>query len=516
MLLVRMRLPRLLAILFALSPALCAAQTPARNTVTGTVVNSATDEPLRRALVSVGASLVITGADGRFRVEGIPQGQIMIAAQKPGYFDCATLGCANGSPARVSINVQSGANDVLLKLLPESKIEGRVADQDGEPIGYVQLQIQGEHIFNGQKQFRLDGNAITDENGTYRVENLLPGTYTVKTMARPVFWSDAGRGVNAEVYPQRFFPNAPDAASAQPLDLRPGQVATADFTLTSAGAFTINGSVAPAVPSLSLDVEDADGTQIDPQFQFDPKSGKFSLSFIPAGVWRLEFTCNQADGHSLYATHIVTVNSHDIKGLPIALQPLASIPVNLVNGQVDVQLVSAGPRRKGDILGDTGPLSTPGAGRVINGVPPGDYRVLVPASANQCVDSVTSGNIDLTREDLIVAPGSQPQPISLTLREDCASLRVAIHPQNSNAQPTVLLIPASRAMPPVTTQLDSTGSYVFTGLSPGEYQAYAFSSLDGLEYANPEVMREFSGQQITLSPNQHASITLDVIVRGET
>jgi len=514
MLLVGMRLTRLFAIFFAFYSVLCSAQTAARYTVSGTVLNSATDEPIRRALVAVGASFVFTGADGRFQVEGIPQGQIMIAAQKPGYFDCANVFCSNGSPARLIINVQSGANEVVLKLVPESKIEGRVVDEEGEPIGDIQIQIQGEHILNGQKQFRPDGNAVTDENGTYRAENLLPGTYTVRTMARPAFWSDPGTLSTAQVYPQRFFPNAPDAASAQQLNVKAGQVAIADFTLTSASAFRITGTIAPAVPSLSLNVRDSDGAEMNAPLRFDPKSGKFSLSFVPAGIWNLEFTYNQADGHSLYAAQTVTVDSHDVKDLRIALQPLPSVLVNVVNGPAQIQLESTDPRWEGGIFGGMDPPSTPDGPHVII-VPPGEYKVFVPApGGNRCLVSLTSGNIDLTREDLIVASGSQPQPINAILQNDCAVLQVTVHEPNPNAQSTVLLIPASHAMQPVTAQLDPAGSYVFTDLSPGDYQVYAFSSIDGLEYANPEVMRDYSGQQIALSPNQHANVTLDVIGRA--
>lgn len=507
-----MCLPRSFAIVFAFFSVLGAAQTAARYMVTGTVLNSATDEPIRRVLVSVGASLVFTGADGRFQVESVPQGQIMIAARKPGYFECAYVGCGpNGSPATVTINVQSGVNDVLLKLLPESKIEGRVVDEDGEPIGGVQVQIQGEHIFNGQKQFRNDGSAVTDDNGTYWAENLFPGTYIVRTMARPAFWSDAGTESNAQVYPQRFFPNALDATSAQPLDLKAGQTAIADFTLTPASGFRITGTIAPGVPSLFVNVQDSDGTQINAPLQFDPKSAKFSLSFVPAGVWRLEFTYNEAEGHNLFATQTVTVDSHDVKGLRIGLQPLPSVFVNVVNGSAQILLQSTDQRWTSGSFGDMGVTAD---GSHASPVSPGNYRVLGNASGNRCIASLTFGNIDLTREDLMVAPGSQPQPINVTLREDCASLRVAVHSPNQNAKATIVLIAASHAMGPLTAQLDPTGSYVFTDLSPGEYQVYAFSSIDGLEYANPEAMREFSEPQITLAPNQRADITLDVIARG--
>ncbi len=58
-------------------------------TLTGTVVDSVTGEPIRKALVQIYASqrrMTFSGDDGRFQLEGIPAGSYMIAAQKPGYF----------------------------------------------------------------------------------------------------------------------------------------------------------------------------------------------------------------------------------------------------------------------------------------------------------------------------------------------------------------------------------------------------------------------------------------------
>ena len=516
MLLIRMRPSRLSAVLTAAYSALCAGQTTAHYNVTGTVVNFATGEPVRRALVGVGALLVFTGADGRFQAENVPTGQTMVSAQKPGFFDCSAMGCgANSSQATKTITVGSGGNDVLLKLVPESKIEGRIVDEDGEPVSNIQVTAMAEHMVNGLKQYRADGSANTNEDGHYRIERLMPGSYLIRTMARPAFlYQIPGFGeLPPQMYPQRFYPNTLDKSAAQAVDLNAGQVADADFTLTPVSAFRISGSIAPSVPGISVNAEDADGEETNVQMRFDPRSGNFSLPFVPAGTWALNFEYD-AGGHPYYATETVTVGSSDVKGLRILLQPLASVPVNLVNGSTEVQgiQVQLTPRGKSGSGRRFGTNSVPSG---IPGVPPGSYRALVSGLNNQCLDSLTSGNVDLTREDLTVAPGSQPQPINVTLRDDCAALQVAVRSENQAVKPTVILIPASRAMEPISMQLDPAGSYTFVNLSPGEYQVFAFSSINGLEYANPGAMREFSGQQMTLTPNQRASVTLDVIARED-
>lgn len=512
MLLVRMRSPRLPAMLLGFCSLFCSAQIAQRYTVTGTVVDSATNEPIRRALVALGGSLVFTGADGRFQAENVPAGPVQIAAQKPGYFECATRNCPyNHSPARAVITLHSGTNDVLLKLVPESRIEGRIVDEDGEPIGGVLVQALGEHIDEGQKSISGDGAASTDENGTYRIENLTPGTYRLESMGRPEFWSEPASESGARIFPPRFYPNSPDSSAAQVLDLRPGQTARADFTLTPVPSFRITGSVTPIVPALSINVQDQNGAALNSRVHVDPKSGKFSIGLVPAGTWLVDFSYSGPEGQSMSALETVTAPSPALKDLHVLLQPYAAIGLNIDNESTLVELVSTERSRRGAIFGQKGPRNPTNA-RVTD-APPGSYRVVVYPNGPECVDSITSGSLDLTREELVVAPGSQPQPINVVLRHDCASIEAGLHASNSNGQATVLLIPSSRAMQPMTIEIESQGTVSFNNLSPGDYQVYAFSNIDGLEYANPEVMRDFSGQKITLVPNQHANVTLDLISR---
>src|ERR1700730_10980835 len=65
-------------------------QTGARtHTARGTVVNSATGEPINGALVQLNGGRqrsILTGADGKFQFEGLANGYFQLMAQKPGYF----------------------------------------------------------------------------------------------------------------------------------------------------------------------------------------------------------------------------------------------------------------------------------------------------------------------------------------------------------------------------------------------------------------------------------------------
>src|SRR5271168_1882046 len=57
--------------------------------LTGMVVNALTGEGVSKAKVDVYAGeafSVFSGADGRFEVENVPEGQWQVMARKPGYF----------------------------------------------------------------------------------------------------------------------------------------------------------------------------------------------------------------------------------------------------------------------------------------------------------------------------------------------------------------------------------------------------------------------------------------------
>jgi hypothetical protein len=118
--------------------------------------------------------------------------------------------------------------------------------------------------------------------------------------------------------------------------------------------------------------------------------------------------------------------------------------------------------------------------------------------------------VDLTRDELVVAPDGGAQPVVLNLGSDCAVLKVTIKVEGGN--PSVVILPASGAAEPIAQQ--TTGVIQFK-LPQGTYQVFAFANLEGLEYANPEAMRNYGGQSITLEAGQEKDITLEITERKD-
>src|ERR1700722_19977258 len=124
---------------------------PRTYTVRGTVVNSATGEAIGGALVQIYDArqrALLTGPDGKFQFEGLPSGSFPLSVRKPGYFSPEQIR-RNGAPPK-SVNPDED-RPVTLKLIPEGIVYGRITGDNGEPVGYMPVQILWEHVENGKR-----------------------------------------------------------------------------------------------------------------------------------------------------------------------------------------------------------------------------------------------------------------------------------------------------------------------------------------------------------------------------
>ncbi len=512
-----------------LSQSLPQTENSKKYTVSGSVTNAATSEPIRRALVHLNGPVQLsafTGPDGRFEFTGIPEGQIFVTAERPGFFDQQSL----NQGVNTTVAVGPATKPLQILLTPEARIRGRVLDADGEPVEGLQLQLIAQEIQEGRKQLQPRASANTDENGTYEMEGLTPGQYFLRTMIHPGFSSSSMAPATA--YPPEYYPNSADLASAQALELRPGEQAQADLTVHAAPAATIRGILSGAPQNgVFVTYEGADGQQIGESYvQFDPQTGKFAFKMVPYGAWTFHFLSRNGEEGMRSAEEAIDVNRPEISGLQVVLQPVSPIPV-IVNRAPAPAITSAstvavpnqGPGVQVQLFSRAsngeryfaGQRQGDNSGAIfVQGVRPGKYKVVAQAFGPECIESVSSGSVDLARNDLLVSSGSQPQPITVSLRNDCATLTGTVRSEAQNVQAFVVLLADSAATDPQLFPLQSNQQFTFSNLSPGTYRVWAFSNVAGLEYANPEALREYAGQQIELAPGQTASANLELVIRG--
>lgn len=490
-----------------------------RYTVTGSVANAITGEPIRRAVVRLQGPeqhSAFTGSDGRFEIQNVLEGRYFPTAQRPGFFDEQTR---NGFMPGQGLTVDANAAPVLLKLSPESAIKGRATDENGEPIENLQVQLLHNQIANGRKSLQPMQMASTDENGDFLIEGLQPGNYLVRSSQTPVQGFFAVPQNQGEVYPQRYYPDASDLSAAQTLAIKPGDTARVDFKLSPVPAFRVSGIAGPAPNGVMVSVEDATGEQITSYGGFGPKPGQWQIPLLPSGSWTISFHSMGPPNRGEYFAQLpINVANAEIRNLQVPLQPMPSIPVQILNGpetgQPNVQLRLI-PRNtsQSEFYAGAEPNNPALA---IRGALPGTYRVVAQSFGNDCVDSVSSGGTDFSHDDLVIGPGSDSAPIDVTLRSDCAQITLQLRSSDPNARVFALLVSDSNIFEPKTMLVQSTTQLGFSNLAPGNYRVYTLADISDLEYMNPEALRNFSAQEITLAPNQKAAVVLDPPNEGGT
>ncbi len=148
--------------------------------LSGKVVDATSGEPIFRAAVRVGKGNgdnpramrrlldrgTRTDKDGSFTFQGLPPGQVSIAASAAGYAV---------SEAR-TVDVEPGANvtDLILRLDKEAIIEGRVVnDEDGEPIARALVVFRPPYPAGARR-------ARTTTDGRFRLKGVSPGTVSIE------------------------------------------------------------------------------------------------------------------------------------------------------------------------------------------------------------------------------------------------------------------------------------------------------------------------------------------------
>ena len=163
----------------------------------------------------------------------------------------------------------------------------------------------------------------------------------------------------------------------------------------------------------------------------------------------------------------------------------------------------------------TGPLETSSA------TGPGSYWVHTNLQQKSlCESSFTAGGASLAREPLTLSPSGASAPLMLTLRDDCASLKLSL-PESADAQGagdepyyTTYVIPdfdSTTDITPIVLRPSSGGSVEIDGLTPGPYHVYTFTTAVQLEYRNPEAMASLSNhaQAVTLDPGGTSSLVVE-------
>ena len=307
------------------------------------------------------------------------------------------------------------------------------------------------------------------------------------------------------------------------------------MSLTAVPVYQLSGTVTGYQPDQGVGIQsfNPSGDEVSLSTSFNMGSGIVHADNVPAGSYIVKAFSQTANQTSGRARVNVSSNSDSLR---LALGPAISIPVvvrmesrnasNAAGGTnwsvarppVSVRLISnetAAPEWDSSFVQQT-------AGRdsmVLQNVDSGTYTAEVTAQAPWYVQSATYGQSNVLYDNLSVATGGPSYPLEIVLRDDSASVAGSVKASDGSvpAAATVIVAPiaASKAIPKMAQA--SAGSFNVTGLAPGDYLVFAFDQVEGMEYGNPDVLQAYASQasHVTLSPNQNAQVTVDLISTGK-
>ena len=508
------------------------ALTARAGSVEGTVTNSVTGEPIKRATVTlVSASLrsrYIAGADdqGNFQFPEVePASDYVVEAGARGFIMPPQTRQVLKGTHPVAVTKQESVKGLTVKLVPLGAINGKVTDADGEPIRGVSIQALQYRYRASGRRLDITASAQTDAHGQYRLYFLQPGRYLVRAYIHqtPPGPAEPSPHIHNFIPPEGFlpayYPGSPEAAEGAVVELKAGADLNGyDLRLARASAFHIRGrvegaehgarvAVAPC-STPTLDFGSAVFTDIQP-------NGAFDVRGVTPGLYCLAVSRN--GGRLATADAQVAVKDADV-AVALAAPPRVSVQgaIQMDPGQADrpqkLTVMLADLDTPGLLVGigqvkDDGTFSMPNvpagpASLNVTGQPPADYL-----KSFRFAERNAPGRFEVphTGGTLTLVIGTDAGQLTGKVQDQDGNpgdhMLVTLQPKGDLAGRTDLIQTAATA---------DDGSFQMTGVAPGDYNVFAWETLDENAARAPDFLKLFQSKSATVSVAGSASASVQV------
>jgi protocatechuate 3,4-dioxygenase beta subunit len=505
----------------------CASAWAQAEVIAGVVVTP-DGRPAKRVRVAVAPSeasenqtAVITGENGAFRFENLRAGKYRLTAEPPAggaqSFGQRTLSQGFGTAIVAGPDLRN--DNLVFRLVPMGAIRGRVVDAEGEGVESVLVQIFVSTFLRGKRSVFFAGSRYTDDRGEYRFGTLRDGTYYLAVTGRPWY---AGRqrdpaGPLARAgYATTYYPNTRDVRAATPLEVKPGQEVTANFTLAASAGATLTVTLKDAQQAstrLDLMFEGLAGSQGFARIETVYGGAPTSIQGLEPGRYTLRARYTEG-GKALYASQTVAIGSQDTSVL------LALAPGPTVAGKVKMLDGAAVPEGAYVELENeverihTRRAVAPDGTFEFDAMPPGSYRPLLGTSSKMVHLRGVVLDGAAAKEDMIEIV--RPAKLELTASLSGGEIRGEVYRDGKPVEGVLaLLAPRKDSVNPLDYrgfQTDSDGSFEWNALPGGEYVLIVKEDWYDLEYANPAAVRGLmkEGRAVTVAGTEMQKIRVEL------
>ena len=495
------------------------------SSIEGVVVISGTSRPVARSHVTVvGPRLAQIDADedGHFAIQDLQPGKYRILATRGGYTTGQYGQQTRARGTDIDLGPAQQMKDIVIGLVPEGVISGRVSDPNGDPIANADVQALKYTYQDGRRILVLAANARTNGRGDYEF-SLAPDPYIVRAQ------STSDRETHLPVY----FPGTTDASSASSVDLRAGFNFTGvDIRLVDTRAVRIrgklmNGLTGEAVVGAGITLLPHRGTVATGSTQHVVSSGGGIFEFRQMDPGSYDIVSSVPNASTKLAAAIpIEVGSADIDDISLMLQPQLTI-----NGKVEIENQSATNRDLSSIRVELRrepftpellvllPNVAPDGTFTLSGVTPGEYQLKVKAGRNGSVKMARFGTVDALNPPFYIDASQTQLDIMISPNAGTVDAIVLDDKLKPILDATVVLVPEAprrnRADLYEAKGTDSTGQAHLTDIEPGDYRVFAWDDIPADAWLDADFIRPYEsrGKLVHVSEGGVATVQVDLISR---
>jgi Carboxypeptidase regulatory-like domain len=519
-------------------------------TITGMVVKLDGSAPLKSARVELRsmedqthAYAATTDEGGRFTLKDVGPGRYRLSVSRNGFVNQEYGQKTPNDPGSIlTLAPGQQMKDLLFRLIPWSVIAGRIRNEDGDPLPWVQVTALREAYTDGKRKLSPTAQEATNDLGEYRLFGLRPGRYFVSAtystknqMASGNEDSEEPAPVEesaAQKYVPTYYPGTPDPAKASTISVKPGdEIPSVDILLQRVAAYKVRGRIYNMIThrtgrDISIMMLPRNNQVAGSIFNFEApvldKDGSFTLKDVLPGSYTLSAFWFD-EGKPYVAKQNIDVGNADVEGVSLTIAPGMTI-----NGRV---IWDGKPSLEGDEL-SISPSSTeqgvefdsparvsPNGAFTLKDISEDTYHLYVNGMSKDCyIKAVRYGMADALYDGFAAQRGNDAS-LEVTLSSRGARVQGAV--SDADGLPLagvwVVLVPeeAHRAQMQMykETTTDQYGHFELRGIPPGDYKLFSWDQVENGAWQDPEFLKPFEskGEEVKLQEGESKSVNLTAI-----
>ena len=520
-------------------PAEAQSQPTGKSSIEGTVVDSLTGQPIRKAAVQLSGRVglnAVTDTAGHFAFRLLPAGQYTIQASNDSYPVPRNPLQIERTRFVITVGENEQKQDVNLKLVPGASVSGRVVDEEDNPMrGCSVMAMQSRATDSGPAPFGVQSGQ-TDDKGEYQMK-IPRGKYYIMArcpqslpLPHAFVLLSATSDLPSLVYPSRFYPGVADLAAAAKIEAAPGaNVAGINLKMTPATGFTIRGHASGLHPGggisqIMLEARDPSIRNGQLPFQrlrarINEQTGEFEIRNVLPGSYDL--VASSSLQNRLYFARVpveVGTTKPDPVNLELAEAPSVSGTVSSDSDTTrltNVLWIRLNPLDPQQMMGPPprAEVQSDGSFRIPT-VMPGHWQLSVDGATY--LKSVTRGDQQISANDLEI--GASAVSLKIVLGTKFGQIDVTASDPGSRVERVfAFLWSAGDSRFQRVVSFDRQPLQL-TDLPPGKYYGCAFATAQPGFLLNDYALRkalESHCPTVELAEGEHASLQMPLISSTE-